>query len=101
MVKHLVFFQFADMAQGNTKQQTMLLVKEQLESLKGVIPEIRKIAVHLNHPQAPSGNFDVVLDSEFDSLGDLQVYIDHPAHQKVAAFIAKVKVARAAVDYEF
>jgi len=31
----------------------------------------------------------------------LEVYISHPEHQKVAAFIGKVRSERAAIDYEF
>lgn len=101
MIKHLVFFQLAEEAGGNAKAENILLVKERLEALKEVIPVIRKIGVFANHPHASSGNYDVALDSEFDSLADLQVYIEHPAHQKVGEFIKSIRTGRAAIDYEF
>ncbi|MFV0364718.1 MAG: Dabb family protein [Suipraeoptans sp.] len=101
MIKHLVFFKLAEEAEGNTKAKNMFLVKEMLVSLREVIPVIRKIAVFGNHPRASFGNYDVVLDSEFDSLEDLEVYVAHPEHQKVVAFITKGKTGRAAMDYEF
>ncbi|RNC64379.1 Dabb family protein [Proteiniphilum sp. X52] len=101
MIKHLVFFKLAGEAEGNAKTENILLVKEKLEALKKVIPVIRKIEVFANHPQASSENYDVVLDSEFDSLEDLKMYAEHPAHMKVGEFIAKVGIGRAAIDYEF
>ncbi|MEA5128628.1 MAG: Dabb family protein [Proteiniphilum sp.] len=101
MVKHLVFFQLAEEAEGNAKAENILLVKEKLEALKAVIPVIRKIVVFPNHPRASSENYDIVLDSEFDSLEDLKIYAEHPEHLKVGEFIAKVRIGRTAIDYEF
>ncbi len=101
MIKHLVFFQLAEEAEGNAKAENILLVKEKLEALKEVIPVIRKIEVLSNHPQASPENYDIVLDSEFDSLEDLKTYAVHPAHLKAGEFIAKVRTGRAAIDYEF
>jgi hypothetical protein len=100
MVKHLVFFKLAEEAEGNGKEKNILLIKEKLEALKQAISVIRKIEVFSNHPCASSENYDIVLDSEFDSLEDLETYSLHPEHLKVTAFIAKVKIARAAIDYE-
>ena len=101
MIKHLVFFKLAEEAEGNTKVENILLVKEKLEALKEVIPVVRKIEIFSNHPLASSDNHDIVLDSEFDSLEDLKVYADHPEHLKVGEFIAKVRTGRVAIDYQF
>ena len=101
MIKHLVFFKLAEEAEGNAKAENILLVKEKLEALKAVIPVIRKIEVFSNHPLASSENYDIVLDSEFDSLEDLKVYAAHPEHLKVGELIAKVRIGRAAIDYQF
>lgn len=100
MIKHLVFFKLAEEAEGNSKAQNILIVKERLEALKEVIPVIRKIEIFSNHPQASSENYDIVLDSEFDSLEDLKIYAEHPEHLKVGDFIAKIRIGRAAIDYE-
>ena len=101
MIKHLVFFKLAEEAEGNAKAENILLIKGKLEALKEVIPVIRKIEVFSNHPLASSENYDIVLDSEFDSLEDLKTYALHPGHLKVGEFIAKVRISRAAIDYEF
>ena len=101
MVRHIVMFRLADEACGKTKQENALKMKADLEALQGKIAEIVKINVWINSPGAPAGNYDVVLDSEFESFAHLEIYAMHPEHLKVAEFIGKVRTNRAAVDYEF
>lgn len=101
MIKHIVLFKLAAEAEGNSKSHNAQIIKEQLEALKDKIEVIRKIEVSLNHAKASPDNYDLMLDSEFDSWEDLQHYIVHPEHQKVGKFILKVKEDRVAIDYEF
>lgn len=101
MIRHLVMFKLADEAEGKVKAENALLVKEKLEALKDLIPEIEMITVQINHADAATDNYDVVLDSQFNSLAHLETYSVHPAHLKVGAFIAKVRTARAAIDYQY
>lgn len=101
MIKHLVMFKLADEAEGQPKMKNALRMKELLENLQSVIPVIRKINVYVNDRNASPENYDVVLDSEFDNMDDVNTYITHPAHMKVGEFIVKVRTARAAIDYEF
>lgn len=101
MLKHIVLFKLADEAEGNTKIENALIIKQRLEALSEVIPEIVDINVEINAHNMPADNYDIVLDSEFENTGDLQIYATHPAHLKVVEFIGKVRIARAAIDYEF
>ncbi len=100
MIKHIVFFKLAEQAEGKTKAENAAIIKRDLESLYGVIPELKKIEVGINHPETPSSNFDICLYCEFDNLADLDIYQNHPEHLKVVAYIAKVRTDRACVDYE-
>lgn len=100
MIKHLVFFKLADKAEGKTKAENAVIIKNKLEALTAAIPEIQSLTVHINHPEASSENYDIVLDSEFKNLNDLKTYAEHPEHLKIAAFVGKVRTARAAIDYE-
>lgn len=100
MIKHIVFFGIADEFEGRSKAELCSKIKSDLEELKGMIPELNHIEVGINHPEAPAGNFDLALYSEFDSMDALNIYQVHPEHQRVASFIGKVKVSRACVDYE-
>jgi hypothetical protein len=71
-----------------------------LENLINEIPQIKKIEVGINHPDAPAGNYDLALYSEFETMDDLDIYQKHPAHQQAAAYVKKVVTARVCVDYE-
>ncbi len=100
MIKHIVMFKLADEAEGKTRAENTLIIKEKLEALKDMIPVIRKIEVKVNLAKASDRNYDIILDSEFDSLDDVSKYASHPEHVKVGTYIAKIATARAAIDYE-
>lgn len=101
MVRHIVLFKLADEAEGRSKAENALIIKERLEELKNTIPVIRKIEVKINLSEASADNHDVILESEFDTLEDVRTYAVHTEHIKVGEFIAKVRTSRAAIDYEF
>ena len=50
MIKHVVLFKLAAFAEGNSKQENALYLKEQLENLESFIPELIKMEVVLNIP---------------------------------------------------
>ena len=100
MIKHIVFFGLADSAEGKSKAENAGIIKSELENLKHLIPQIKKIEVGINYPNAPKTNYDIALYSEFDTFEDIDIYQEHPEHKKVAAYIGKVRISRAAVDYE-
>ena len=100
MVKHIVLFKLASYAEGKSKQEIALYLKTKLEGLQDLIPELLKIEVTINSSKASAENYDLILITEFDNFSDLNIYINHPEHQKIAQFISKVKTDRAAIDYE-
>lgn len=98
MIKHIVLFKLKDSAEGSSKEQNARRMKSELEALKNAIPQVRKIEVGIN--AVPSdGAYDVALYSEFATVADLDAYQKHPAHLKVAEFVARVREHRAVVDY--
>ena len=99
MIKHIVFFRLADNAEGKLKTENAVIIKEKLENLKSLIPQIVSIEVGINVPNTPKTDFDIALYSEFESFADLEIYQEHPEHLKVASFIGKVRTERTAVDY--
>ena len=99
MFKHVVMWRFIDGAGGKTKKEHSLWVKEHLEALVGVVPEIRSLEVGVNVAPSPSA-YDAVLVSTFDDREALGRYKVHPAHVEVASYVAKVKVARVVLDAE-
>ena len=100
MVKHVVMWKFKPFAEGKTKEENLLLVKNALEALPEKIDFLRSMEVNLNINPKES-MFDAVLLSEFDTLEDGLKYRDHPEHKKISSYVALVREARASVDYEF
>ena len=71
MVKHIVLFKLASEAEGKSRAENALIIKEMLEALKDAIPVIRKIEVKINHSDSSADNHDIILESEFDSMEDV------------------------------
>lgn len=93
-------WKFKDFAEGKSKAENVIILKERLESLKKEISEIIEIRVGINI-ESDYSNFDAVLHSYFNSLEELEKYQTHPKHNKVAEWIGKVRDERYCVDYEF
>ena len=88
MLIHTVMWKFCD-AEGKTKAENIEIVKEGLESLITKVPTLQSIEFFKN---------EVECDRNFDAMLALDAYKNHPEHQKVAAYVAKVTCGRAAVD---
>jgi hypothetical protein len=98
MIRHIVLWKLAESAEGAVRQENAQKMKVMLERLRDKIPEIRMIDIGINCNK--NETWDVALFSEFDSMPDLMVYQNHPEHQVCAEFIRKIRVDRAAMDYE-
>lgn len=75
-------------------------IRDALEGLNGVVPEIRSLTVSQNIHKI-GDNYDVVLDSVFDSIADVEAYAAHPAHVEAGKVPKSYAVSRAQVDVEF
>lgn len=69
-----------------------------LQSLYGVIPQLKAMKIGVNCGK--DSNYDAVLESEFDSLEDLEKYKAHPKHIIVSTLCQSIRLYRCAVDYE-
>lgn len=100
MIRHIVCWKLKESAHGRTKPENALLIKERLLALQADIPEILEIEVGLDVQQS-NGNWDIVLNSVFESQESLDVYQHHPRHQEFKTFIMELREVRAAVDYQY
>lgn len=98
MIKHIVMWQLKEEAEGKTKEDNALLIKEKLESLRGRIEGLQHIEVGVDF--LGGTNFDVVLYAELKDRKSLNTYQEHPLHQAVLPFVKAVVSERKAVDYE-
>jgi len=96
-IRHVVSWKLAATDEAERAEHAAR-IKRGLESLPAVIPQLRFLQVGVN--VVPSNEFDVVLISDFDTVDDIAIYQEHPAHLEVAGFIRSVVASRASVDFE-
>lgn len=99
MIKHIVFWQLKEEANGNNQATNAQLMKEKLEALNGQIPGLLKLEVGLDFSRTEM-SYDVALYSEFAIQEDLAFYDVHPLHVAVKGFVKEVVCSRKVVDYE-
>ncbi|HIY09181.1 MAG TPA: Dabb family protein [Firmicutes bacterium] len=97
MVKHIVFWNLKETAEGKTKEENAAIIKAGLEDLVGKIDGLEKAQV--SRGINPKG-FDLCLYSEFSSREALAFYQDHPLHDQVRQYVHKVIDRREVFDSE-
>ncbi|MDA3872992.1 MAG: Dabb family protein [Kiritimatiellae bacterium] len=99
MITHVVQWKIQDQALGLDKSELIAKLKSDLEALPGEINEILSLNVGVNAKPGEAAS-DVVLLSTFADWDALDVYQNHPAHQKVVAFVKQIVTERRVVDFE-
>ena len=99
MIKHIVMWNFKDSAEGKSKLENMEIVRDLLNSLPPLIPEIKKLETGFDVSHT-SASADFCLITEFDDINALNVYIGHPEHVKVGVYVRKVIETRKSIDFE-
>lgn len=84
-------------AEGLSGKENALWMKQHLEALIGIIPELIECEVGIN---ISDGDFDACLISKFKSMEDLKKYKTHPEHVKISSYCKKVRVSRISFDCE-
>ena len=93
--RHVVMFQFH--ADATAEQKRTL--EDRLNTLPGVIPELRAYAVGGDLGVNP-GNFDFAVVADFADREAYLVYRDHPAHRKIIEeCVSPIVAERHAVQY--
>ena len=96
-VRHVVTWRLAE-TDPKVKAEQVERVRAGLESLPAVVADIRSLQVGVNGVGADD-NWDVVLIADYDDEEGLRRYVEHPEHQKVAAYIRSVVSERAGIDF--
>lgn len=96
MVKHIVLFKL------NVEEPELSQVITDFCNAVMALPEkidvIRHIEVSRNIN--PAEQYDIALNSTFDTLADVSIYATHPDHVAAAAKLKGKVASRACVDYE-
>lgn len=96
MVKHIVLFKLN--VEGEERAQVIEQFCNAIMELPKVIDVIRHIET--SHNINPAEQYDIALNSTFDTLADVTTYATHPAHVAAAGLLKGKVASRACVDYE-
>ncbi|MCF7823851.1 MAG: Dabb family protein [Candidatus Marinimicrobia bacterium] len=95
MIKHIVAWDFPE----EGKKQNIRRMKNLLEELPGLIPEIMAYEIGVNIKDSEFAK-DMILISVFKDVSALQTYSDHSEHQRVVQELRKVAKKTVVVDFE-
>lgn len=99
MLKHVVMWRFIEGAEGKSRSEHAQWMKEHLEALVGVVPEIRALEVGIDCNKGAAA-YDAVLISLFEDAEALKRYKHHPAHLAISTYCKQVCESRTVVDFE-
>ncbi len=97
MIKHIVTFKL----KGTSEERADVAhrFKTALEALPSQIDVLKNIEVGIN--ENPAETWDIVLTATVETMDDVAIYAQHPAHIAAASIIAQHKECRACVDYSY
>ncbi len=99
MIRHIVLFKLKEFSSEAERNDVLEKVLINFRSLKGEISYIRFYKVEKDI-FGGMDSYDVVIDSNFDSIEDLKAYQNHPAHQYAVEQNKKWCDHKAVMDYE-
>lgn len=93
-------FKIKDEKSEDLKKQNLMHLKKMIDELKKTVPQILRLETGINFSTREVA-YDLVLISEFKNHADLETYLSHPEHQKMAEYLATIRQSVAMVDYNF
>lgn len=98
MVRHIIMFKLKDFSDPSEKLEMAIKVKNELEKLKEKIEVIKFLEVGINVEPLPFA-YDIVLNTDFETMEDLNAYRIHPAHKAFIEFNKDFSVSKVSVDF--
>ncbi|MDP4116906.1 MAG: Dabb family protein [Bacteroidota bacterium] len=99
MITHIVFWRLNEHANGKSKQENALLMKEKLTGIAAQIKGIISIDVGFSYNKTEEAS-DVALVLVCENKEILDSYDKHPEHQAFKLWLKDVRYERRVVDFE-
>jgi stress responsive alpha/beta barrel protein len=99
VIRHIVMWKLKEHAEGASRAENALKLKDKLEGCRGIVPGILKLEVGIAAPGLES-TCHVVMVSDFADKAALDAYQVHPTHTALKGFVGAVRESRECVDYE-
>ncbi len=100
MIKHIVFWKMKEFAEGNDMETNIKLAVEKIDDVVKLFPKLKSITHHRCLFKG-AHYWDFVEEMVFEDLESLREWACFPPHVKLHNFVEKIRLERAAVDYEF
>jgi hypothetical protein len=97
MLRHIVMFKMKELP-ATEKAEGVARLKAAVDAMEAGVPQVKYLQTGVNFNPRPQA-FDLVLVSDFASEEDLDIYRDHPMHQKVMDVIHDVVEKVHVVDF--
>ena len=94
MIRHIVFFKFNEEASAGERAELVAALKR----LQKQIPLVKELEVEPDIGGKPN-SYDIVLNSVFENMDDLEAYAVHPDHVKVVERVKALCQSSVKVDY--
>jgi hypothetical protein len=94
MTTHIVLIKLV-----HSNEETIEVARTALARLEGQIPQVRHLEIGVNIVHTDR-SYDLALVAKFDSLEDLQSYLNHPLHVEVVKYLQGNRRSSVTVDYE-
>ena len=98
MVRYCVMWKFKP-SDGKTSKELAEDVKEQYESLMGLVPGLKSIEVGVNRNEGKT-SYDAVMMADFDTWEALAAYKADTLRGNVIQYVKTIAEVRAKVEYE-
>lgn len=99
MIHHITMFKITEFDDEADRDKKIEELKSIFEKLSAKIKSIKSYEVGINI-NASNNSYDVVINSSFRTLEDLNKYVDHPEHQYAIEKASAIQKTKVVVDYE-
>lgn len=99
MIRHIVLFKLKEFSSEVERNDALEQVLINFRSLIGEIPQIRNYKVEQDIIGGIN-SYDIIIDSNFDTIEDLKAYQNHPAHIFAVEQNKKWSENKVVLDYE-
>lgn len=99
MIKHVVFFQMKDEAEGASAQENAKKLAEKFQEISKVIDGVISCETGFNH-NSEKNFYHLCLIQQFKSQKALDDYLVHQRHLEVKDFVFRVIDHRMVVDFD-
>lgn len=100
MVRHIVMWKLDENLTNAAKDKYADLITNTIKELSEKVDQIKNVKVTRNGLKSDHTNYDLIMESEFDSYDDLTAYQHHPEYQKAVGIVRPRTEKRAAIDLE-